>query len=151
VGGYYDSNRYAHLDDPRRSQVGNYGFYLLGDQMVFREGKVDDGQGLSLYAAFMYAPPESVNTLPYFASAGASYQGAVPGRDEDVAVFALYYGGFSRALPGQTYELTLEWSYAIKVTRWLAVQPDVQYVIRPSGRSGLGNALVIGGQLSLGF
>jgi carbohydrate-selective porin OprB len=85
------------------------------------------------------------------ASAGASYQGLVPGRDRDTAAFALYYGGFSRDLPGQTYELVLEWTYAIAIGRRLTVQPDVQYVIIPGGVSSVGNAVVLGVQLAIEF
>jgi porin len=119
--------------------------------MVYRESETEGSQGLSLFGAFMYAPRERINSLPYFASAGMSYQGLLPGRDEDTAVFTLYYGGFSRVLPDQTYEMTLEWTYALNVAPWLSVHPDVQYIIQPSGRSSIGNALVIGGQLWFRF
>jgi len=151
VGGYYDSNRYAHLDDARREARGNFGFYLLGEQMVYRESETEGSQSLSLFGAFVWAPREQINTMPYFVSAGASYRGLLPGRDQDAAVFALYYGGFSRVLPGRTYELVLEWTYTINVAPWLSVHPDIQYVIRPSGQSSVGNALVVGGQLWFSF
>jgi porin len=151
VGGYYDSNQYATLSNPGRQQTGNYGFYVLGEQMVYREAGAGSAQGLSLFGALTYAPQERINTLPWFASAAASYRGLVPGRARDTAAFALYYGGFSRDLPGQTYELVLEWTYAIAVGRGLIVQPDVQYVINPGGRSSVGNALVVGAQLALEF
>lgn len=151
VGGYYDSNEYASLSNPGRAQHGNYGFYLLGEQMVHREGGAGSDQGLSVFGGFICAPQERINTLPYFVSAGASYRGLVRGRDKDSAAFALYYGGFSRDLPGQTYELVLEWTYAIAVARWLTVQPDLQYVINPGGRSSVGNAVVIGAQLAVEF
>jgi porin len=82
---------------------------------------------------------------------GASYRGLVPGRDRDTAAFALYYGGFSRDLPGQTYELVLEWTYAIAVGRRITVQPDLQYVINPGGLSSIGNAVVLGMQLAVEF
>jgi porin len=78
-------------------------------------------------------------------------RGPSPRRDNDVAAFALYYGAFSRYLPGQTYELVLEWMYAIAVTPWLTVQPDIQYVIRPGGQARVTNALVVGMQLSFQF
>ncbi len=67
-------------------------------------------RGLSPFGSLIYAAQERINTLPWFASAGASYRGLVPGRDKDTAGFALYYGGFSRDLPGQTYELVFEWT-----------------------------------------
>ena len=62
-----------------------------------------------------------------------------------------YYGDFSRHLPGQTYELVLEWTFAIAVARWLTVQPDLQYVINPGGRSSVGSAVVVGAQLAVEF
>jgi len=61
-----------------------------------------------------------------FASASVSYTPAIPGRDKDSAAFALYYGAFSQDLPGQTYEVALEWTYAI------AVAPGLD---RPAGLS----------------
>jgi porin len=151
AGGYYDSNEYISLINPGRRQTGNYGLFLLGEQMVYREGGPGSARGLSLFGALIYAPQERINPMPWFASAGASYRGLVPGRDNDTAVFALYYGGFSRDLPGQTYELVLEWTYAIALTRWLTIQPDVQYVINPGGRSSVGNAVVVGAQLAVEF
>lgn len=151
LGGYYDSNQYASLGNPARVQTGNYGFFLLGEQMVYRKGGPGSDRGLSLFGALIYAPQQSINTLPWFASAGASYRGLVPEREKDTAAFALYYGGFSRDLPGQTYELVLEWTYAIAVTRWLTVQPDLQYVINPGGRASVGNAVVAGAQLAVEF
>jgi len=151
AGGYYDSNQYTYLSNPGRQQTGNYGFYVVGEQMVYREGGPGSAKGLSLFGALIYAPQESINPMPWFASVGASYRGLVPGRDRDTAAFALYYGGFSRDLPGQTYELVLEWTYAIAVGRRITVQPDLQYVINPGGLSSIGNAVVLGMQLAVEF
>ena len=104
-----------------------------------------------LYGTFIYAPSQRINVIPYFAAVALGYQGPFPGRDNDLAAFALYYGAFSRYLPGQTSELVLEWTFAIPVTAWLTVQPDIQYIIRPGGRSSVSNALVVGAQLSFQF
>jgi len=38
---------------------------------------------------------------------------------------------------------------ALAVTPWLTIQPDVQYIVRPGGKSSVSNALVVGVQLSL--
>ena len=151
VGGYYDSNQYTSITNATRRQTGNYGVYLLGEQMVYREGGPGSAQGLSLFAGFIYAPQERINPLPWFWSAAASYRGLVPGRERDTAAFAVYYGGFSRNLPGQTYEIVLEWTYAVALTPWLTVQPDLQYVINPGGRSSVSKAVVIGAQLAVEF
>jgi porin len=41
-------------------------------------------------------------------------------------------------------ETTWETTYQIKAAGWIAVQPDLQYVVRPSSQAGLRNAFVIG-------
>jgi porin len=75
----------------------------------------------------------------------------LPGRDKDALAFAAYYGAFSRDLPGQSSETVLELTYTLALTPWLTVQPDIQYVINPGGRSSVKNALVIGAQISITF
>ena len=42
------------------------------------------------------------------------------------------------------HETTVELTYRAQVTPWLAVQPDVQYVINPGADPALKNALVVG-------
>jgi carbohydrate-selective porin OprB len=44
-----------------------------------------------------------------------------------------------------------EANYQIIVKRWLSVTPDLQYIIRPSGSSTIGNAFVLGTQLAMNF
>ena len=118
IGAYYDSNLYAPFSDPTRRHRGNYGAYALGEQMVFREGGPENGQGLTVFAALTVAPDQNINTLPWFAGTGLVYRGLLPGREEDTSGLAVFYGGFSRHLPGQTYEMVLEWTYAIALTPW---------------------------------
>jgi porin len=151
IGAYYDSNRYASFADPSQLRRGNYGVYALADQMVLREGGPESDQGLTVFAALTVAPRQSINTMPWFAAAGLVYRGLLPGREGDTAGVALYYGGFSRDVPGQTYEMVLEWTYAIGLTPWLTVQPDIQYVINPSGRRTIKDALIVGAQLVIQF
>jgi porin len=151
VGAYYDSNLYTPFPDPARRRRGNYGVYALGEQMILREGGPESDQGLSVFAALTAAPDQSINTLPWFGAAGLIYRGLLPGREGDTSGLALFYGGFSRHLPGQTYEMVLEWTYAIALTPWLTVQPDIQYIINPSGRSTIKDALVVGAQLIIQF
>lgn len=150
-GGYYDSNLFPTFADPRVNHRGNWGLYVLLDQVIYREGPPGSGQGLALAGSFVVAPDQSINTMPYFAVAGAVYRGLLPGRDKDALAFAAYYGAFSRDLPGQSSETVLELTYTLALTPWLTVQPDIQYVINPGGRSSVKNALVIGAQISITF
>jgi porin len=151
VGGYYDSNVHLTLGESSAGHRGNWGLYLLVDQVVYREGPPGSGQGLILGGAFVAAPDQSVNTMPFFAAAGAIYRGAWPGRDKDALAVVAYYGAFSRNLRGQTEEAVLELTYTLAVAPWLTVQPDLQYIVNPGGRSSVKNALVIGAQILLTF
>jgi porin len=151
VGGYYDSNLYPTFRDRAVKHRGNWGLYLLFDQVVYHEGSPGSGQGLALFGAFVAAPDQSINTMPFFAAAGAVYRGIWPGRDKDTLAGAAYCGAFSRDLRGQGSETVLELTYTLALAPWLTVQPDLQYVINPSGRSAAKNALVIGAQISITF
>ena len=49
----------------------------------------------------------------------------------------------------QSYEIAVELTYIVQATRWLQVQPDVQYIINPGGTGKIRDALVIGFQLAI--
>ena len=49
------------------------------------------------------------------------------------------------------YEAVVELSYRAQLTRWFALQPDVQWIIHPGGSAAIDNALVIGLRASLSF
>ena len=48
-------------------------------------------------------------------------------------------------------EVTFELTYRHQISRHIAVQPDIQYVISPSGAPELGDALVLGLRVSFGL
>jgi porin len=118
--------------------------------MVYREGGSQSTQGLTPFAAVTFAPPNR-NTFPWFVSAGLVYLGPMPGCDNDTAACGLAYGKFSKYLRSQLYEMVLEWTYQMALAPWLTLQPDVQYIIQPSGMSDIPNALVIGMQPAINF
>ncbi|HWH71631.1 MAG TPA: carbohydrate porin, partial [Candidatus Sulfotelmatobacter sp.] len=166
VGGWYDDHRFsqfvpAALGQPNAATRGNAGFYLLMDQMVYREGKdPHSAQGLTPFVSILISPDEAVSTMPFFANGGLQYQGLIPGRKDDIAAFGVVYGAFSdrlqesQALTGmgvQNHETVLEWTYRIKFKPWFYIQPDFQYILRPGGTGQLPDALVLGAQLALSF
>jgi len=170
IGGYYNGGPFQEfLSDagggPAPTVRGKTGFYILADQMIYREGAGASPRGLTSFVAIVVAPAPSVNSMPFFINGGLVYRGLIPGRANDVAGFAVVYGKFSSdlrqsqrlmrqagaAVTVQSYELVLEWTYSIQVARWLAVQPDVQYVVKPGGSGAIPNALVLGFQLSMAF
>ena len=48
------------------------------------------------------------------------------------------------------YEILLEGTYQIELTPWLGFQPDLQYVIHPSG-TDITNALVLRARTTMSF
>jgi porin len=151
LGGFYDSNRLSSLSTPNTTESGTYSIYGMFQQMVYRDGGASSQQGLTVWGEIVLAPKARVNTLPYFVGGGLSYQGLLPGRDSDIASVGVIAGTFSHFIPQTTAETVIEANYQLTVNRWLAVTPAMQYIIRPSGRSAIGNALVVGTQLAMNF
>jgi len=50
-----------------------------------------------------------------------------------------------------TAETVIEANYQIILKRWLSITPDLQYIMRPSGSSAIGDALVLGAQVAISF
>ncbi len=124
---------------------GHWGGYLSFDQAITRE-RPGSEQGLGVFGRVGYADPD-VNRFDWFSQLGFQYQGLVPGRDADVLGLAAYH-----AFAGDRYsdrvdsdfegETGLEFYYRCMVLPWLAVTPDLQYVVDPGGLDGAKDAVV---------
>ena len=151
VGGFYDSNKFSSLSNLNSTASGTYSIYGLFQQMVYRDGGVDSQKGLTIWGEISVAPKSSVNILPYFAGGGLSYQGLIPQRGNDIVSAGVISGILSRNIPRTTAETIIEANYQITLKRWISITPDIQYVIRPSGNSTIGNAFVLGTQMAINF
>ena len=169
IGGYHQTGNFKNFSNPEATKSGNWGFYVLIDQMIYREKgekSLAVDQGLTPFGAFLFAPDSEINTFPFFMNGGLVYKGLIPGRYRDYAGFAFVYGKFSdkldptvtqntefqltdTSMTPRDFEAVLEWMYKIQLTPWLYIQPDVQYVINPSGRKDIKDALVLGFQLGV--
>ncbi len=138
--------------DPRK-RSGNRGLYMLGERMIYHEPRHPE-QGLVVYARLGFADSD-VNQFSNYIGAGAVYTGLLPGRDEDRLGLALAvarngepFKDALRAAGARVFdqEIIIELTYRAEVTPWLALQPDIQYVMDPgAGANGdLDDALVIG-------
>lgn len=150
IGGVYDSSDYAYLSDSSRTKSGNYGFYAIAEQMLYREAGGDGNQGLTAWATVVVAPDQQINTLPFSIYGGAYYTGLFDGRDNDVTALALYVGSFSEDLPGQSAETVLEINHRFQISPSTYITPDFQYVFRPNG-GGIPDAAVFGLEASIDF
>ena len=157
-GAYYSTWEYAQFGSTQ-SAANAYGFYWHADQKVYEEAPGSD-QGLTLWTAFVLSPQENIAKIPFQWNCGVAYQGMVPQRDEDIAMFGLAYGSFSNdygnagnAYNGEpvSYEMALEWGYRIQFNRFLYAQPNIQYIVQPGGSTAIPNALVLGLSVSVDF
>lgn len=167
---------------------GNTGFYLILDQMLYREpsnpsgaglskdGKsVVDGksgksfkspvgveksdQGLGWFGRIAFTPADR-NFIDFYFDTGLSYKGLLPTRDNDTIGIGFGYAQLSNGAQNSLQndgatptgsEMVLEFTYQARLTPWLVVQPDLQYIINPGATSDHNNALVIGARTSITF
>ncbi len=157
VGGWYYTEKFDHQTlvdsngDPlkKRSQ----GAYIIGEKQLYKESK---DQGLTAFARFGVANG-SVNQFNYAWSGGLVYTGLFKGRDEGklgLGITGAHNGKEFKqaaATPVDAAETTFELTYSDKITPWLFVQPDIQYVINPSTNKSFDNALIIGTRFTINF
>jgi len=170
LGGWYHSgdfpNQYRDntglsLADPAstgipRMEDGNWGIYFIGDQMLWRERGQDPAalgeQGLAAFARVGLNPADRT-LLGLYVDGGLTYQGPLPGRDQDQAGIAVAYLGISKDTQrlardsGEVepdHEIAIEGTYLLQINSWWTIQPDIQYLHHPGGSDALSDALVVG-------
>jgi porin len=185
LGVWYSSSRFPDqrrdkaglsLANPASSGVprehsGGFAVYGIVDQMVWKEPDSKDG-GIGLFLLAMGAP-QSYNLSNLYVEGGVNWKRPFHSRENDVFGFGVAYLGISPSKrrfgddviffsgSGSHYnknETVLEATYLFKVSSWLALQPDAQYVINPgagipspSSQRPLKNAFVIGIRSSVQF
>jgi porin len=134
----------------------DYNIYGIVEKTVYHpvgnDGKIDTKRGLDLLFEAVGEPGDR-NPLQYEFTAGGRYTGLFPGRDADKVGFGVIYSdngdSFSAASqsgggPSLGGETTLEVDYQYNPAPWLTIQPDVQYIIDPSGIQSRDDILVLG-------
>jgi porin len=134
------------------TQVAVYG---VADQQIYSR----EDRAISAFARGGFAPAQ-YSFVDGYLDAGFNFTGFVPNRPQDIAGIAIAYSpvssDFSNAQilqGGSAYskETVIEATYQIHLTPWCNIQPDVQYIITPSGQVGSPNALVVGIRSSINF
>ncbi|MBJ7449138.1 MAG: carbohydrate porin [Parachlamydiales bacterium] len=162
---YYTGNFPEFLGD---SHKGNYNYYFLFDQTVYRHeecGCITD-RGLTPFIGLIFGP-KNRNEFPFFGVGGLVYQGLFPQRPLDTTALGFIYGSYSKDMRlnqnqaksfgimgpygnmPQTYEAVIELSHNFIFSGWFSIMPDVQYIINPKGYGTIDNALVVGFQFNV--
>ncbi len=112
----------------------NYGIYAGFEQKLTDRFK-DKSGGLSLFGQFGYAR-NSINDVPFYGGGGLVFKGITEKRKDDSIGLAFGWHQFDKQLhkmEHKTSEKVIELFYKIKLTEFLYIQPDIQYIIKPSG------------------
>lgn len=160
IGFMYDTGPFTRFDRSGEEKRGNFGLYVIADQMFYRESSMeyDEGhpanwkvgyrkshptdQGLYGWLSFIVNPDDSINIAPYWLSAGLTYKGLIPTREADRLGVGFYHAFFSPDI-GLSDETQIELFYRCQITSWLGIGPDFQYFINPAGASN-DKAFVLG-------
>jgi porin len=130
-----------------------YAIYVVVDQTVWR---TDSGaiqpQSLNFFWR-MGVAPSNHSMVDFDTDAGLNFTGLIPGRKTDIAGLAIArsaisrdFSDFSQATggPAYKYEALIEGTYAINLTPWWQLQPDVQYIFTAGAQAHSPDALVVG-------
>jgi porin len=161
IGFWYDSESFADLrydtaglplGNPANNQTpasprGDYAFYAVADQMIWR-GE-DPGRNINLFVRPMFTPLQDRNLISFSLNAGATMHGPIVGRNDDTAGLGMGIAQVSSGASGldgdtafynpgifsprRSAETFLEATYQYQVRAWWQLQPDVQYFLNPGG------------------
>ncbi|WP_199540678.1 carbohydrate porin [Paraburkholderia kururiensis] len=153
------------------SHRGDYSFYAVADQMVWRAGP-DSPRSIGVFARLMGAPGDR-NLVDFGMNAGVTLKAPFKGRDNDVAGLAVGYAhigshargeasdaaAFTPGTPSRSAETVVEATYQYQIAPWWQVQADFQYVFRPSGgisnpqntAERIGNEAIVGLRTTVAF
>ncbi len=131
---------------PRRLH-GNGGGYIIVDQLLAPDPGSEDG-GLGGFVRLAAAPGDR-NLVSAYVDGGLTYKGLLPGRPNDTAGIGFALARISEGArrydadvaafdpgtyrPVRSSEVMLEATYQAEIVPGFTVQPDVQYIWRPSG------------------
>ena len=121
----------------------NYGIYAGFEQKLTNRFE-DKSGGLTMFSQFGYAR-NSINDVPYYYGLGFVFKGITEKRRNDSIGLAFGWHQFNKHLhkiENKTAESVIELFYKIKLTEFLFIQPDIQYIIKPSGQEK--NAFAVG-------
>ena len=112
-----------------------YGAYLLADKTI--------AQNYSFFFRGGIANKE-LYSIEYNLSTGIVISGAIFSRENDqfgLASTSIIAPAYLSQIGMDTHETSIELTYRLQITPWLAFQPDIQYIINPGMNSATSDAL----------
>lgn len=150
VGFITDNNSFPTLPGGTSKDGGYTGVFAMAQEMVYQPDGPGTSRGLTIWGSWAYNSKPLISPIPLFWGAGASYQGLIQSRKNDVAAAGWIYGQSSSYVPNTSAEQVLELNYRFAFRNFLGLTPDFQYIWKPGGYSVPGVA-VFGAQLAVTF
>lgn len=120
------------------------GLYAYGDQLLWESGN----KNLGMFFQMGYSPSKDTANHHYV-GVGMNLTGLFGKTNSNVLGLAVAHSGFESGMGSET---TIELSYQAQISPNLFIQPDIQYIIDPSGGySDLDNCLVATLRVGLSF
>jgi porin len=134
------------------------GAYALVDKVLWET----HGDPKKQVAAFLQVgvAGQQVDRFGSYYGTGLAAAGLIPGRPKDEIGIAVAIGrnGYSymqsqlqQGIPVNRAETAIEATYLAQINDWLAIQPDIQYVVRPNTDPTVKDALVLQLRMELAF
>lgn len=113
------------LEIPDTLRKKNFGAYLHLDHSIFSNGN----KNLGVFVQLGFSPSESSQNNCYL-GVGTNYSGLFSKKGNDVAGLAV---ASARLNSSGLFETSIEMTYRYTITEYFSIQPDLQYIINPSG------------------
>ena len=97
AGFWYDNSRFSDFNTGEFER-GNWGFYIMFDQVLVRFGEQGSHRGFGISGSFLVSPHQSVSQMPYFFTAAVVTRGIFLSRPRDVIGLGVVFGQFSNDL-----------------------------------------------------
>lgn len=153
AGTWHYTSRFADLNDADSTgaplmRQGSSGAYVLGERLLIGDD-AGSGRRLSAFGQAGFADARTNRFGSYF-GAGIVGSGWGPMREEDQAGLSVaqarngsHYMLAQASTHPRRAETTVELSYLTRVSKYVTVQPDIQYVAHPNTDPALADALVL--------
>ena len=103
-----DNNSFPTFPDGQTKSGGYTGVFAMGQEVVYQPDGPGTPRGLTVWGSWAYNSKPLISILPLFCGAGASYQGLIRARKNDVVSLGWIYGRVSNLVPGTSAEQVLE-------------------------------------------
>jgi porin len=180
LGSYYNFGEFRHqrvitggvrlnfTREPPRLIDGDWGFYGVIDQMLYRLPGDGDAKGISAFGRVVGAPANR-NPVDLYWEAGLTFTGMHAWRPDDVLGIGFARTGIASDITERqmarhreiiaNYEALLEVSYIAQIVPGFIVQPDFQYFWNPGGHvrdpddplQAIPNAAVLGLRTTINY